>query len=57
MHGPLWLYFEPIKLLNFDVNADPDPALHSNSDSDPDSKINADPDPQPWFKTSVTDVG
>jgi hypothetical protein len=25
-HGPPRLYFEPLKLLNFDLNADPDPA-------------------------------
>ncbi len=32
------LYFEPKKLLNSDLNVDPDPA----------SKVNSDPDPQPW---------
>jgi hypothetical protein len=26
-------YFEPLKLLNFDVNADPDPALHSDAEN------------------------
>ncbi len=38
------LHFEPLKLLNFDLNADPDPAFPSNADSYPDaaSKINAD---------------
>jgi hypothetical protein len=37
------LYFERgLKLLNFDIIADPDPAFHSNSDPDPTS--NADPD-------------
>ncbi len=47
MHGPLLLYFEILKLLNFDFNADPypDPAFHSHADSDPASKNNADPDP------------
>jgi hypothetical protein len=34
--------FEPLKLLNFDFNADPDPAFHFNADSDLASKINAD---------------
>ncbi len=25
VHGPPWLHFEPLKLLNVDFNADPDP--------------------------------
>ncbi len=29
---PLRLHFKPLKLLNFDFNADPDPAFHSNAD-------------------------
>ncbi len=39
------LDFVPLKLLNFDLNADPDPAFHSNGDPNPDpaSKNNADP--------------
>ncbi len=47
---PLWastaLHFEPLKILNFDINADPDPALQYNADlgTDPASKNNADPD-------------
>jgi hypothetical protein len=28
------LFFELLTLLNFDFNADPDPALHSNADPD-----------------------
>ncbi len=32
--------FEPLQLLNFLLDADPDPVFHSN----------ADPDPQPWAK-------
>ncbi len=50
------LYFEPLKLISFDFNADPDPAFHSNADPDlcPASKYNADPDPQPF---SVLYVG
>ncbi len=28
-------YFDPLKLLNFDINADPDPAIHCNVDPDP----------------------
>ncbi len=39
---PLWastalprLHFEPLKLLNFDFNADPYPTFHSNADPDP----------------------
>jgi hypothetical protein len=43
------LLFQPLKLLNFDFNVDPDPAFHSNSDSDAASKNNADPDPQACF--------
>jgi hypothetical protein len=31
VHGPPWLRFEPLSLLNFDFNADPDPAFHSNA--------------------------
>ncbi len=42
-HGPLRLYFEPLKLL-FDFNADPEPA----------SKNNADLDPQPWFQQQMS---
>jgi hypothetical protein len=30
VHGPLWLHFEPVKLQNFDFNADPDPASQNN---------------------------
>jgi hypothetical protein len=32
------LYFEPLNLLSFDVNADPDPAFYSYADQDPASK-------------------
>jgi hypothetical protein len=48
-HGPQWLYFEPLKLMYFDFNADPDPAFHLNAnlDSYPGPKKNADLDPQP----------
>jgi hypothetical protein len=44
VHGPAGLYFEPLKLLNFDFNADPYQAFHYNPDpdSDPASKNNAD---------------
>ncbi len=31
---PTGLYFKPLKLLNFDFNADPDPAFHFNADPD-----------------------
>jgi hypothetical protein len=47
VHGTPWLRYEPRKFLNFDFNADPDPAFHSNVDLDPASKNNADPDPKP----------
>jgi hypothetical protein len=42
------LHFEPLKLLNFDFNADPDPALHSNADIG--FQKYADPDPHPCLK-------
>ncbi len=37
IHGPLRLLFEPLKLLNFDFNSDPD------SELDPAFPFNADP--------------
>ncbi len=45
VHGPQRLYFEPLKLLNLDSNADPDTAFNSNADPDPGPayKNNADP--------------
>ncbi len=42
VHGPLRLYFEPIKLLNFNSNADPDPAFNSNANPDAGSSNNMD---------------
>jgi hypothetical protein len=42
------LRLQPIKLLNFDFNGNPDPAFHSNADPDPAFKNNADPDAQLW---------
>jgi hypothetical protein len=44
VHDPLRLYFENLKLLNFDFNADQDLAFHSSADPGPDqaSKNNAD---------------
>jgi hypothetical protein len=39
--------FEPLKLLNFDFNADPDPAFNSNADPDPAFKNDEDADLQP----------
>ncbi len=38
--GPPRLHFEPQKLLNFEANADPDPAFLFNEDPDPSSQIN-----------------
>jgi hypothetical protein len=35
IHGPPRLYFKPLKLLNFDFNADLDPAAKNNADPDP----------------------
>jgi hypothetical protein len=45
VQGPPWLLFEPLKLLHFDFNADPDPSFHSNADTNPDpaSQNNWDP--------------
>ena len=45
--GHTRLQFEPLKLLNFVFNVDPDPAFLSNADPDPAFQNNADPDPQP----------
>jgi hypothetical protein len=42
VHAPLWLYFEPQKLLNLDLYADTDTAFHSNADPDPAFENNAD---------------
>jgi hypothetical protein len=50
---PLRLYFELLKLLNFDFSADPDPAFRSNKDPDPAFKNSADPDPQLWGKYAL----
>ncbi len=52
LHGSI----QPLTILNFDFNADPDPAFHSNAGPDPDPayRNNADPDPQPrLFKHSL----
>jgi hypothetical protein len=44
VRGPLKLYFEPLKLLNFDFNADPDATFYSNANPDPKiMQIHADP--------------
>jgi hypothetical protein len=40
--APIRLHFEPLDLLSFDFNADPDPDFHSSADSDPASKNNTD---------------
>ncbi len=40
VHCPPRLCFDPLKLLNFALHVDPDPAFH----------FYADPDPQPCFK-------
>jgi hypothetical protein len=53
VHCPPLLHVEPLKLLNFDFNADSDQAVHCNADPDPASKNNADLDPQPWFLPST----
>jgi hypothetical protein len=45
VHSSPRLHCEPLKLLSFDFNADPDPdpAFHSNTDPDAASKNNVDP--------------
>jgi hypothetical protein len=43
VHGLLRIHCDPRKFLNFDFNADPDPAFYSNADPDPASKNNEDP--------------
>ncbi len=41
--GPPRLHFEPLKLLNLDFNADPDPAFNCKAEPDPASQNNANP--------------
>ena len=41
------LNYEPRKRINFDFNADPDPAFLTNADLDPASQNNADLGPEP----------
>ncbi len=49
--------FEPLKLLNFDLDADPAPPFHYDADPDPASLNNpADPDPTHCLKVSSTFV-
>ncbi len=38
-------YFEPPQILNFDFNADPDPAFDFHTDPNPAFQSDADPDP------------
>ncbi len=47
IHGPPQLYIESPKLLNFDFDADPDPAFHSNLDPHPVPDPASDNNPQP----------
>jgi hypothetical protein len=52
--GPPGVRFEPLKLPNFDFNADPDPAFHSNVDPDLASYIMLDPNPfVPEFRIRI----
>jgi hypothetical protein len=48
VYGPQRLHFELLKVLNFEFNAAPHPAFHSDADRDLASHKNADPDSQPW---------
>jgi hypothetical protein len=52
VHGPPWPHVKPQKLLNFDFNADPDPAFLSNADPDPDPASQNNTDPGPDRKVS-----
>ncbi len=52
-HSPQRIHFDPLKFLNFDFNADPDPAFQSNADPDPASQNYADTDPQPGSNSST----
>ncbi len=47
--NPPGLLFEPLKLLNFPLIADPGPGVHSNANAypNPASENGTDPDPQP----------
>ncbi len=42
-----WLHFEPLQLLSFDFDTDPDPAF--DCDADPNPAIHSDADPDPAF--------
>jgi hypothetical protein len=56
LHVPPRLHFEPLKLLDFDFNADPDTAFHSNANPGPDpaSQNNMDPDLQPLSYDTIS---
>ncbi len=47
IHGPPQLYIEPPKLMNFNFNADPDPAFHCNLVPHPGPDPASDNNPQP----------
>jgi hypothetical protein len=53
--GPQRLYFELVKLLNFDFNSDMDPSFYANTDPDLGSKNN--PDPEPGQKQDLVSGG
>jgi hypothetical protein len=56
VQSPRRLDFEPLKLLNIDINTDldPDPGFHSNPEPYPAFKNITDPDPFPC--TATTDL-
>jgi len=54
VHGPPRLHCEPLKLLSFAVNAEPDQDFDSNADPVPASQNNADTDRQPCRKVRLT---
>ncbi len=61
VHGPPWLYFEPLKLLNFDLMLIWIQLFHSNTDPDHRATIEAPPLPisSDFFSTfiDVSDSG
>jgi hypothetical protein len=52
VQGPQWLWFEPLKLLNFDFNEVTDLDFYFNADPETDAafKNNANLDLPPWKK-------
>jgi hypothetical protein len=49
LRASMALLCEPLQLLNFDCNPDPDTAFHSNADPYPESASQNNADPRPCF--------